>query len=241
MTSSTPTTATGMLRKKIQRQSAKVTIAPPMIGPMTGPSRAGMVITDIAPTSSSLGVVRSRTSRPTGIIIAPPMPWKIRAMTSWVRSWAKPHAADASAKSTIETMKTRLAPNLSATQPLIGRKTAEASRNMVIARFRRRGGSPSATAMVGRALAITVAFMVCMSMADPMIAGITQPRVVAVEPVSWIGWSTGLTVRTPGVSAAARRRRPRPRGPPAKGGPDGWPASHCAAGGPRRPGPRPAA
>ena len=39
-----------------------------------------------------------------------------------------------------------------------------------MARFRRSGGSPSATAMVGSALAITVAFIVCMSIADPMIA-----------------------------------------------------------------------
>ena len=32
-------------------------------------------------TSSALGTVRSRTSRPTGTIIAPPMPWTMRAST----------------------------------------------------------------------------------------------------------------------------------------------------------------
>ena len=54
----------------VQRQSAKVTMAPPSTGPNTGPSRAGMVITDMAPTSSFLGVERSSTSRPIGAIVA---------------------------------------------------------------------------------------------------------------------------------------------------------------------------
>ncbi len=49
---------------------------------MIGPIRAGTLTYDIARTSSVLGKVRSRISRPTGTIIAPPMPCTMRAATS---------------------------------------------------------------------------------------------------------------------------------------------------------------
>jgi hypothetical protein len=138
-----------------------------------------MVRTDMAPTSSDFGVVRRRTRRPTGTIMALAMPWKRRAATSWFRFWAKPQAMEAVAKRTMETMKMRLAPNRSAIQPLTGRKTAEASRNMVMARFMLRGSSCRDLAMVGKALEITVAVRVCMSMAEPMMAGTIQPLTTA--------------------------------------------------------------
>ena len=96
-TSNTPATAIGRLRKKIQRQETKVTMAPPSTGPITGPSSAGMVTTDMAATSSLLGVVRSSTRRPTGPIIAPAQPWKSRAAISCGRLSAKPQRADDSA------------------------------------------------------------------------------------------------------------------------------------------------
>ncbi len=41
---------------------------------MIGPIRAGMISHDMACTMSSLATLRSRTSRPIGIIMAPPMP-----------------------------------------------------------------------------------------------------------------------------------------------------------------------
>jgi hypothetical protein len=96
-TSATPATAIGRFRKKIQRQLTKVTIAPPSTGPTTGPSSAGMVTTDMAPTSSFFGVVRSSTSRPTGPIMAPAQPCSRRNPTSWPRLVAKPQAAEDSA------------------------------------------------------------------------------------------------------------------------------------------------
>ena len=93
-TRKTPASAIGRFRKKIQRQLTKVTMAPPRTGPTTGPSSAGMVTTDMAPTSSLLGVVRRRTRRPTGPIIAPAQPWARRKITSSVRLFAKPQAAE---------------------------------------------------------------------------------------------------------------------------------------------------
>ena len=53
-----------------------------------------MVTTDMAPTSSLFGVVRRRTRRPTGPIIAPAQPWARRAMINSGRLFAKPQAAE---------------------------------------------------------------------------------------------------------------------------------------------------
>ncbi len=45
---------------------------PPSGGPITGPTSAGTVTQAIALTSALLSIERSSTSRPTGVIIAPP-------------------------------------------------------------------------------------------------------------------------------------------------------------------------
>ena len=66
-----------MLIQKIQRQETKVVMKPPSGGPITGPIRAGMVSQASAEISSDFGTVRRITSRPTGTIMAPPMPWMI--------------------------------------------------------------------------------------------------------------------------------------------------------------------
>src|SRR6476661_418269 len=57
---------------------------PPSGGPITGPISAGTVTHVIALTNALLSIERSSTSRPTGVIIAPPMPCRMRAMTKWV-------------------------------------------------------------------------------------------------------------------------------------------------------------
>jgi hypothetical protein len=64
----------GMLTKKIQRQSAYVTMKPPSGGPAIGPIREGMARNASARTSSFFGTSRTTTMRPTGTIIAPPAP-----------------------------------------------------------------------------------------------------------------------------------------------------------------------
>ena len=57
---------------------------PPSGGPITGPISAGTVTQAIALTSALLSIERSSTSRPTGVIIAPPMPCRMRAITKSV-------------------------------------------------------------------------------------------------------------------------------------------------------------
>ena len=66
---------------------------PPSGGPITGPISAGTVTQAIALTSALLSIERSSTSRPTGVIIAPPMPCRMRAMTKWVTE-VRQRAAD---------------------------------------------------------------------------------------------------------------------------------------------------
>ena len=52
---------------------------------MIGPISAGMVSQAIAETSSSRGVPRTSSSRPTGVIIEPPMPCRKRDSTkAWI-------------------------------------------------------------------------------------------------------------------------------------------------------------
>ena len=55
---------------------------PPSGGPTIGPTSAGIVTHDSACTISDFGIVRSSTSRPTGTIIAPPVPCTNRPATS---------------------------------------------------------------------------------------------------------------------------------------------------------------
>ena len=71
-----------MLIQKIQRQSQYVVMKPPSGGPTTGPISAGTVSQARAPTSSDFLTDRRITSRPTGTIIAPPIPWTTRQSTS---------------------------------------------------------------------------------------------------------------------------------------------------------------
>ena len=54
---------------------------PPTGGPMIGPTSAGIVTHAIASTSLCRSIERTSTSRPTGVIIAPPIPCRMRAIT----------------------------------------------------------------------------------------------------------------------------------------------------------------
>ena len=65
---------------------------------MTGPSNAGMVSQDMAATRSALPTRRSSRSRPTGTIMAPPMPCTMRAATSVTRLWEMPQRIEAKVK-----------------------------------------------------------------------------------------------------------------------------------------------
>ena len=81
----------------------------------------------MARTSSDLGKVRTMVMRPTGTIMAPPMPWMTRQATSMSMSAARPHSSEPRVNSPIAEAKTRRVPKRSAIQPLIGMKTARLS------------------------------------------------------------------------------------------------------------------
>ena len=97
---------------------------PPSGGPITGPISAGTVTQAIALTSALLSIERNSTSRPTGVIIAPPMPCTIRAMTKWVTDCDSAQPIDPTMKTAIAIENTIRAPNRSAVQPLAGMNTA---------------------------------------------------------------------------------------------------------------------
>ena len=118
----------GIFTKKIQRQLAKVTMAPPNKGPIMRPMTAGTVNQTMAATMPSGGTARSRIRRPTGTIMAPPSPCRMRNATSSGRLPATPHRAEPSENSAIARQNTRRAPSRSASQPLTGRNTAKLSR-----------------------------------------------------------------------------------------------------------------
>ena len=101
---------------------------PPTGGPMTGPISAGTVSQASEPTSSCFGTDLRITSRPTGTIMAPPMPWMMRATTSAPIESEKPQRIEPMVKITIASRKMMRAPKRSASQPEAGRKTAMARR-----------------------------------------------------------------------------------------------------------------
>ena len=78
--------------------------------------------------SSDFGTVRRMTRRPTGTIMAPPMPWTMRNRTKSSSEWAKPHAAEPMVNTTIAARKMVRAPKRSASQPLKGMNTASDNR-----------------------------------------------------------------------------------------------------------------
>ncbi len=105
-----------------------MTMKPPSGGPTTGPTSAGTVSQDIAATSSDFATERSSTSRPTGTIIAPPTPCRMRAATRKARSSARPHRIEPTVNTAIAARNTVRVPNRSAIQPLAGMNTARLSR-----------------------------------------------------------------------------------------------------------------
>ncbi len=151
---------------------------PPSAGPTIGPMSAGMVSSAIAPISLRLPTVRMSTSRPTGDIMAPPVPCRKRAIT-------KCHSECDSAQPTEPTMNTAMAvrntvraPNRSAIQPLAGMKIASASRYDVMASLSSSGIEPISAAMAGSEVAITVESMFSMNSATATISGTRRSRVI---------------------------------------------------------------
>ena len=101
---------------------------PPSGGPISGPIIAGIDTQAMALTSSRRSTVRTSTSRPTGVIIAPPMPCTMRARTNCEIELDSAQPIEPSTNTAMAARNTVRAPNRSAVQPLIGMNTASESR-----------------------------------------------------------------------------------------------------------------
>jgi hypothetical protein len=101
---------------------------PPSGGPISGPTSAGSVTQTMALMSSRLSTLRTNMSRPTGVIMAPPMPSSMRASTNWVSELDSAQPIEPVMNTTMAVRNTRLAPKRSAVQPLTGRNTASENR-----------------------------------------------------------------------------------------------------------------
>ena len=87
-----------------------------------------MVSQAMAESMSFFATPRSSSRRPTGTIIAPPMPCRMRNSTNSPSPCDRPHSTEATTKVAIASMKTRFAPNRSAIQAEKGMKTVSATR-----------------------------------------------------------------------------------------------------------------
>ena len=101
---------------------------PPTGGPTIGPISAGIVTQAMALSSSRRSMVRRRIRRPTGVIIAPPTPCTMRAITKSVSELDTAQAMEPSTKIAMAARNTVRVPKRSATQPLAGMKIASESR-----------------------------------------------------------------------------------------------------------------
>jgi len=195
---------------------------------MTGPISAGVVTQAMAPTSSRLEMVRTNTMRPTGVIMAPPMPCRMRAMTKSVSELDSAQPIEPIMKTAMATRNTVEAPKRSAVQPDAGMNTASESRYEVTASLSASGLVPISAAIAGSEVAITVESMFSMNSATAMISGTMRSRrifrwfrggigtagrsVSAVQPQSGCeGKSQNRDRREAVVFMAALRESPRNR------------------------------
>src|SRR3984957_12203885 len=147
---------------------------PPSGGPITGPTSAGTVTQAIALTSALLSIERSSTSRPTGVIIAPPAPCRMRAMTSSVTEEDSAQPIEPTMKTATAIENTMRAPKRSAVQPLAGMNTASDSRYEVMASFSVSGLVPMSAAIAGSEVEMTVESMFSMNRAVATMSGIRR-------------------------------------------------------------------
>ena len=101
---------------------------PPSGGPQIGPISAGMVTSDMALSRSFLSMLRTRMRRPTGVIIAPPMPCTMRANTNSSSECEAAQPIEPMMKTPMAMRNTLRGPKRSAVQPLAGMQMASDSR-----------------------------------------------------------------------------------------------------------------
>ena len=179
-----------------------------------GPISAGMVSQAMAETSSLRGVVRTRTMRASGDIMAPPTPWKNRAAMKAGSEFEAAQAMEPAMKMPSAIWKILRAPNRSAIHPVSGMKIASANRYDVSASFNAIGSLWISEAIEASEVAITVESMVSMNSATARTRGtiggalrfLTPVVLVAVELIPWPSpGGDGLRLPHPHRAASGRR------------------------------------
>src|SRR3984893_7106310 len=165
---------------------------PPSGGPITGPTSAGTVTQAMALTSALLSIERSSTSLPTGVIMAPPMPCTMRAITKLVTEEESAQPIDPTRNTAIAIENTARAPNRTAVQPLAGMNTASDSRYEVMASFSVSGLVPMSAAIAGSEVAMTVESMFSMNRAVATMSGIRRSLFIQDFGKERIRAGTGL-------------------------------------------------
>src|SRR3979490_3457289 len=154
---------------------------PPSGGPITGPTSAGTVTHAIALTSALLSIQRSSTSPPTGVIMAPPAPCTIRAITNWVTEEDSAQPIEPTMKTATAIENTARAPKRSAVQPLPAMKPARDNRHEGMASFNVSGGGAISAAIAGSEVAITVESMFSMNRAVATMSGIRRSLFIGIR------------------------------------------------------------
>ncbi len=106
----TVSAATGRLIRKIQRQEAYCTSAPPTNGPIAAGDAAEPDHEPMARARLSGSKAPWIIARLPGVSIAAPMPWRMRARISTSALGAIPHSSEASANQMVPTTKMRRRP-----------------------------------------------------------------------------------------------------------------------------------
>ena len=178
---------------------------PPSGGPSSGPISAGRVTQTMALTSSRLSTLRTRIRRATGVIIAPPIPSTIRAVTKCVSDCDSAQPIEPSMNTAIAARNTVRAPKRSAVQPLTGMKTASESRYEVTASLRVSGLVPISAAIAGSEVAMTVESMFSMNRATATTSGTTRLADMGCD-----SWRRQRTARSPADVAEMPAARDQP-------------------------------
>src|ERR1700737_2150766 len=165
---------------------------PPSGGPITGPTSAGTVTQAIAFTSALLSMERSSTSRPTGVIMAPPTPCRMRAITKWVTEEDSAQPIEPIMKTATAIENTMRAPKRSAVQPLAGMNTASDSRYEGMASFNVSGLVRVSAAIAGSEVAMTVESMFSMNRAVATMSGIRRSFFIEIRQRGWKEAGAGL-------------------------------------------------
>ena len=122
----------GTFTKKIQRHVTLSTIRPPSTGPSTGAISVGTPRIDMTRPIRCGPAARARMVWPTGMIMPPPRPWRMRKKIKLSADHDSPHMAEPSVNRPSEIIHIRFAPNRSTIQPDSGMTMANASRYPVV-------------------------------------------------------------------------------------------------------------